>query len=400
MCRIEKRFPGVSLHVSDGIRLLRIHAARIALLALTLLTLLPMPARSQGSASPGFRCIRDRSGHVIAVEYYGTSGLKSAQLHRHPKLESLEIVYGTNLTHEDVACLSTLTGLNDLRIGQELIDPLVTIDGDLSPLANLTSLKSLLICKNGISDEDLRFIASLPRITDLEFNADTGLWDDDPSNLTDACGDYLRRAATLKSIRVQGCGTLTDEFIAKITEGLAGLEQLQLNSSKLTDESLRLLATRCPNLRSLTLNSDAFTDKGVRHIADAGSLKELSLHSDSITHESITAVAKLSGLKQLALSAPTVSREGLQTLAGLRQLEILTLRQPPLTNEQFAILENHPALKYLYINGSGISADQMEETIGRLPELRHVGVGSDNGHLQHAVDRVLAQRHGNHQIPN
>ena len=114
----------------------------------------------------------------------------------------------------------------------------VVIEGDLLKLGRLKNLKDVHLNKDGINDDDLKFVALLPKIHTLEFNADNGY--DNAPICTDRCADHLRSAKTLRSLVIHD-GQFTDKFVAKITEGLSNLEVLSLNSAELTDESLRLL---------------------------------------------------------------------------------------------------------------------------------------------------------------
>ncbi len=172
-------------------------------------------AFSQQHAPDGFRFHRREDGCVDTIEYWGTSGLRSAKLHEFPGLEAVAIVYGTNLLSDDVAYLSTLTNVVDLAIGQDLIDVPVKIEGDLAVLAELKSLESVHLCKHDIKDDDLKFVASLPRLTYLEFNADSD-FKGGGFAVTDRCAKYLSKAKAIKGISIQGHGKSTGNFCSPI----------------------------------------------------------------------------------------------------------------------------------------------------------------------------------------
>ncbi len=135
------------------------------------------------------------------------------------------------------------------------------------------------MCKDGINDDDLKFIALLPKIHTLEFNADNG-YDGGPI-CTDQCADHLRSAKTLRSLVIHD-GQFTDKFVAKITEGLPNLEELSLNSAELTDESLRLIADRCKKLKSLSIASDHFTAEGLKHLDKLKNLEKRAVSSPAL----------------------------------------------------------------------------------------------------------------------
>ena len=155
----------------------------------------------------------------------------------------------------------------------------VEIEGDLLKLGRLKNLKDVHLNKDGINDDDLKFVALLPKIHTLEFNADNGY--DNAPICTDRCADHLRSAKTLRSLVIHD-GRFTDKFVAKITEGLSNLEVLSLNSAELTDESLRLLSERCKKLKSLSIASDHFTAEGLKHLDKLKNLEERSVSSPAL----------------------------------------------------------------------------------------------------------------------
>ena len=350
--------------------------------------MLPMQASAQSFAPDGFRFHRDKKERVVAVEYYGKAGLRSSQISKLPDLESMMIVYGTELTADDIDYLSTLTDLVDLMIGQETIDMPVDIKGDLSKLKQLTLLESVHLCKHDIRDVDLKFIGSLPRITFLEFNADANL-NGKHYAVTDLCGDYLCSATTLEEIWIQGHGNLTDEFVSKLTNGLPNLESFRLACPELTDESLRLLAKRSKRLKLLDVRSNKFTDAGIEHLSKASKLETLLLDSSSLTEECVKSIGGLHQLQCLQLTIPTISDAGARMLAKLPSLEILAMRQPALTDAQFATFRNHQTLKSAFINGKTLSNDQILEIIETIPNLEHITISSKNTEFKKFVDRML-----------
>lgn len=145
----------------------------LLLLPLSCASVFAQQAFSQPANTQGLRLIKDEHQRVVAVEYYGSSGLRKAELHEFPHLKGVFIVYGTELSSDDITYLSTLKNVTELEMGGVLVDEYVTIEGGLSKLADLKSLETLFLCKQKMKDEDLEFVASLPRITYLEFIANS-----------------------------------------------------------------------------------------------------------------------------------------------------------------------------------------------------------------------------------
>lgn len=364
---------------------------RLMLGALCLL--LPNDSAAQSAnARKGYRLIRDEAKRVVTVEYYGTAGLQTAGLHEFPHLDSVYITYGVKLTKEDVAYLAKLENLESLEMGFAGVSgEYVEVEGGLSKLAELKRLQRFCLCKHKMTDDDLRFVTSLPRITYLEFNADTNSPGEEGPTATDHCADYVIRAKTLREVCINGGYGFTDKFVSTLTRGLPDLEHLDLYSDKLTDESLRLLATRCKKLKWLDLSSKRFTDAGVRHLAQAKNLEMLWLDSNSLTSACVKFVSGLKRLEHLELTVPSIDDDGVRMLAGLRRLEILALRRPALTDKQFAMFRGHPTLESAFINGAKLTKSEAVKIIETIPNLSHLSV-SNNRRLQDAVNQALTRK--------
>jgi len=200
--------------------------------------------------------------------------------YKNGKPESVAFDYGTELTTQDIDQLSRSVSIARITMGYAGIDcEYITIEGDLLKLGRLKNLQEVHLCKDGINDDDLRFVALLPKIHTLEFNADNGY--DDAPICTDGCADHLSAAKTLRKLVIHD-GQFTDKFVATITKRLSGLEELWLNSPDLTDESLRLLADRCKKLKTLQIASEHFTAEGLKHLDRLTYLEERSVSSPAL----------------------------------------------------------------------------------------------------------------------
>ena len=95
------------------------------------------------------------------------------------KPESVTFVYGTALTVKEIDQLSSHTSLTRVVMGYAGVDSeYVEIEGDLLKLGRLKNLKEVHLNIDALNDDDLKFIALLPKLQALEFNADNGY---DPS---------------------------------------------------------------------------------------------------------------------------------------------------------------------------------------------------------------------------
>lgn len=343
--------------------------------------------RSQDAIQPD----ASESGCTVALRYTGTDGLARSAPKDTALLRHVDIAYGTKLTADDVAFLSTLENTEELLVGGNLDVECVSLAGSLAPLGKMRKLRRIALCKQDVRDEDLAFVAGLPVIETLEFFANTNPSTADGPVVTDDCAVHLCKATTLRELRIFRGSTLTDRFVALIAQHLKRLEYFELDSDLLTDKSLRILADECPNLRWLDLHSNRFTDEGVACLANAKKLEMLWLGSKSLTADCVSAVSGLVHLRHLELTVPTIDDAGIKSIAGLPALELLALRQPPLSDEQFAMLANHPALQSAFLNGRDLSAPKVLQVIETMPMLDHLEV-RENRALQVAINAFLANR--------
>lgn len=309
----------------------------------------------------------DKNKQVVGVEYKGTPGLQAMGLHELPHLRSVRIAAFTTLSADDVDYLSKLEGVVELTIGNDQPDESVNFEGDISKLGEMKSLESLFVCKHKMVDEDLEFIGRLPNLTHLKFNADTNPIHEDAPCATDDCGRFLSNATKLKSLQISK-GDFSDKLILTLSKSLPQLEHLGLQTSQLTEESVQSLVLNCPNLNSL------------------------SLSSDSLTADCLLGFAGSNRLKHLKLNVPNVTNKGLRVLADLPQLETVGLHAAKLTSKQLGVFRNHPTLRSLLIDGSGLSLEEILNVIRTMPKLTHLGIGATTETLQSEINEFLKHR--------
>jgi hypothetical protein len=346
---------------------------------------------SQEAITNGVRFTRDGSGRIVGLTYFGRDGLRQSAPQDISNLIRVEISYGTTLKKEDVEFLSSLQSVEELSFGGNLDDEYVVIEGSLAPLAILKRLESVFLCKRDMSDSDLSFLAQLPNLQQLEFLAGPNPSHESGSSVTDACAESIKKAKSLRWLRIDGQSQLSDRFVDEITQRLTKLEHLVLDSEHLTDRSLQLISERCSNLRSLDLWSKHFTDKGVTYLAAATKLEDIWLEVPLLTHESVSALAELKNLRRLLMAVPSMTNDAAQKVANLPALEILCLRNTPLSDEQFAMFANHPKLESIFANGRNLTTENVLQVIATMPKLDHIEL-LEARDTQRAVNRLLADR--------
>jgi hypothetical protein len=352
---------------------------------------LPLAAFSQEAITKGARYSHDERGRIIGLSYFGRTGLRQSAPPNVSDLVSVDISYGTILTEDDVAYLSTLETVKRLSFGGNLSDEYVVIQGGTSPLSQLKQLESLFLCKRDMCDRDLEFLAELPNLRSLEFLAGPNPWDQEGPSVTDACAESIRRAVSLRELRIDGDGQFSDRFVEAITQDVRELEYLDMDSEHLTDRTLQLLAERCRNLRLLDLWSQHFTDQGVASLVAATKLEEIWLECPLLTHESVSSLSTMTQLRHLLITAPTITDDAVQNVAKLPALEILCLRNTPMSDEQFAMFTHHATLESIFVNGRNLTTEKVLKVISTMPKLDHLDLGEAKD-SQKGVNQFLADR--------
>ena len=355
---------------------------------------------AQSPASPGGFVLRKwGDGPGLCAEFVATSPnaqdediIPVERLHEHPNIEQAFYAYGHVVNADDFEELAKIKSLQDIEIGFFGCGPeWATIDGDISKLGALKQVERIALNIEGIKDDDLRFVAALPHLTCIEFNAGrpNEASDIKGPGCTDRCAEHLSRVVGLESLTIQDAGDgFSDRFVDLLTAGTQKLEWLDLDAPSLTDESLRLLAERCPRLEHLMLGTEQLTDEGVRHLWQLENLRSLWLSSPKVTAK---AVARIPGVRSVVLYGCDVSDQGAETFANLRDLERLVLYGPQFTGEQFRLFRNHPSLEEIILNGKRLSRDATLDVISSMPKLRSA-IFPGNEALEQAVGRVLVKR--------
>jgi Leucine-rich repeat (LRR) protein len=157
-----------------------------------------------------------------------------------------------------------------------------------SLLRGLGEARSLHLTHNQLTDDDLTYLNSMPRLM------------------------------TLDLMRSRNVG----DGAAKRIEGLIDLESLYLSDTRITD--IGLAAVRGKKLRVLFLDNLPVTDAGLVHLAGITSLQRLVLSGTRITDAGLVHLYGLSNLRELHLEGTNVTGVGVAKLqAALPATKIL-----------------------------------------------------------------------------
>lgn len=197
-----------------------------------------------------------------------------------PNLTKLVFPYGTELNRKEIHNIAQIERLRAIEMGFPAIDSeFIIVQGSLDLLRHLKNMESFVLNKDLIEDDDLKFIAYLPKLQHLEFSADNGL--NKGTKCTDKVAKYLVHAKSLRTLTIYG-GDFSDDFILSISKGLPKLETLKISSPKLTDYSLKFIALYCKNLKHLRISSENFTPSGEKYLSAIDSLEKMRITSPAI----------------------------------------------------------------------------------------------------------------------
>jgi Leucine-rich repeat (LRR) protein len=147
-----------------------------------------------------------------------------------------------------------------------------------SLLMGLHDLRSLYLTHNQVTDDDLRYLESMP---------------------------HLLRLSLMSSPNV-------GDGVSRRIESLTELEELYLSGTRLTD--FGLTAVRGKKLRVLFLGNLPVTDAGLVHLAGITSLQRLVLSGTRITDRGLSNLYGLSNLRELHLEGTSVTGVGIVKL--------------------------------------------------------------------------------------
>ena len=239
------------------------------------------------------------------------------QLKGMPLLVGLDMQLCTGMDETVVEALGKLTSLRCLRLGSTSIS-----DSTINGLSHLTDLRSLdlEVCEN-ISDDSMAIIAGFSRLRCL--------------NLKKTAFEKLK---------------ITDKALSDLSS-LEHLELLILYGNRLTDAGMSDLA-KLTQLQVLDLSLVGITDKGVHALAPLKRLQSLSL------------------LYNTGFSGPLLTDDCTTTISGFKDLNHLNLVGAKISASSVPELGKLKELKYLEIQYTRVTPEDVERLHGLLPQLR------------------------------
>jgi hypothetical protein len=206
--------------------------------------------------------------------------------------------------------------------------------------------------RRAIGDEYFQSVAHVSLYVDIQKgNADARWVNMGPAD------DALRALATQTSVRTLQIGgqQVTDQNLSYVGQ-LTGLEELNVSwAHELTDSGF-LQLSRLNRLRILEVDLSRMTDTSMEVIGKLTKLEELRVDAEGVTDRGLAKLEGLTRLKYLSLGKgpQKISDAGLEFLKNMNELEYLDLSGWQVSDEGIAQLR---ALKTVHI---GLSKEQAE----------------------------------------
>jgi len=254
-------------------------------------------------------------------------------------------------------------------------------DDDLANLKNLAGLKSLSLARTGITGRGFVHLRGLPELVDLIVDG-TQVTDDSLKELgslprlttfrayATAIGD--EGAAQLLGSKLTtlalGRSRLTDRGLESLAQ-ISSLTSLDVSQTAVTDRGLALIA-RLPNLRILNLDNTQVTDAGMSELKSHPKLAVLLIAGTRLTDQGVEQLCQSKRWTSLRLNRTQVTDAGLAHLAGLDKLVFLALYKTQITDAGLKHLKTLKSLQSLQVADSKVTDAGITDLKAALPNLK------------------------------
>jgi hypothetical protein len=278
------------------------------------------------------------AGEVINDEHL-------ARLKALPKLRELELGTTKYLSKQGIAHLGRLSALEVLRLtGVNEPGPGLG-DAALAAASRLPMLRELSIAECGTTDDGVRYVRLMPRLTKLTLRQEGRLTDNALASIA-----RMKRLAHLdlsSYVATERYGRM--RFSPESLRQLASLQDLEV--LRLAGHAPGPDLFALPKLQALSVGG--VDDSAAERIAQCRKLASLELLYADITNVGLPAIATLPELRHLSISSSIITDAGIAHLQALPQLEHLELRATLVGDDSLKHLASIKTLTRLDLNGSG-----------------------------------------------
>ena len=258
------------------------------------------------------------------------------------KIKRIELLQH-EISPEEIAFWARCKNVVDIQIG-ELPDALSLSSTSAEQLRNFESIESLNLCLSDVADEDVLFLANMPKpLKSLSIEcAFSGLGPIGQRSLglTDASGKVFNKIEKLEQLTIRGTD-FSDQFLAHIAQ-LPNLRKLDIGG-KFSQGGLSHLK-ELGNLTELRISgSQPWNQAALLHLKDAKSLVCLDICVDG-TFRNLGAIAQLKSLRHLTITGK-VDVTAFAMFAENSSLETVSLIGESNFDKNFNVFQAMPKLK-------------------------------------------------------
>ncbi|HEX4145096.1 MAG TPA: M56 family metallopeptidase [Pirellulales bacterium] len=217
-----------------------------------------------------------------------------------PKLETLDLI-DSKLTAEGTRLIAGMKSLQWLHFQRCPID-----DEQLAAFSDMPNLKWFDLSDTHVSGTGLKSLAGLPKLSVLSI--DFGDRDDQPAGLKPTLRE-VTKLSQLKDLRISGWGL--DSSDLKEVAGMLNLTELEVNMP--LDDQGALYIAGLRHLDRLQIRNSVLTDVGLKHLSNLRQLTYLTL-SGHFSDRGLESLAKLQSLEGLQIHSPYITTEGVHAL--------------------------------------------------------------------------------------
>jgi Leucine-rich repeat (LRR) protein len=247
----------------------------------------------------------------------------------------------------------------------------IDTDEALRSVVDFPKLQRLFLKDGQASDEALASVEKLPELRVLM------VWD--ATGVTDAGIGHLAGLKELQNIHC-GKGQIGDDSLAVFGK-LPKLERLSLQHNRFTDIGMKNLM-ELKNLKSLWIgmNATPFTDAVAESLSALSGLEELDLQGSRLSDAATSKLSVLTSLRRLHVGGsetgePLITDASVESLVKLVKLEYLGVQNTSITEDGFRRLCKLPHLKQLLMSSNRIGPSVVEQLQKDYPAIQFIYSG-------------------------
>lgn len=322
-------------------------------------------------------------GQVVVAEGEARRAIATGQPLPRGSLQLVEVHLpgSPQITSQRLASLKGLKQIDTLVVSGNL----QIGDREMELFGGLTSLKSLILDRTGVTDDGLKSLAGLKGLQALSLNGTkvtgtgfahlTGFnelhtlaYTDVP--VSNAAMAHLKNFPRLRALSIYRC-ELDDEGLRSVGQ-LPELTDLRISGANVTSAGLAHLAG-LKQLGSLHVSQSGVTSDGLAHLTKLDNLRDLRIWQAPVDDDVWKHVAALKSLQSFGAVETAVTGKG---IGGLKfpKLTVLELTGSKVDDAGLKEIETLEGLQILVLNDTSVT-DAGIPSLGKLSGLRTLTLG-------------------------